>query len=191
MAAEEAIEVTLRVVRVLERLGIDYLVGGSLASSLHGIPRSTQDADLVVDLPTNKVAPLVKALEGDFYVELEHAREAVEKKSSFNVIHLRTMFKVDLFVLENNSASQFEMDRRQRFEIGDGGHLEVASAEDTVLQKLYWYQLGRGVSDRQWQDALGVLKVQKGNLDLKYLETCASELGIRDLLRRALTESGP
>ena len=187
MAAHQAIDVTLHVVRELDRLGISYLVVGSLASSLHGIPRSTQDADLVVDLPASKVAQLVSALGDDFYVEIDHARDAVERKTSFNVIHLDTMFKVDLFVLGDAPLDQLEMDRRQRFQLSDEVPLEVASAEDTVLQKLRWYQLGRGVSDRQWQDAVGVLRVQAGKLDRTYLEEHARALGVDKLLRRALT----
>ncbi len=189
MAAADALGVTLRVIRVLERLKVDYLVGGSLASSLHGIPRSTQDADLVVDLDADKVPALVEALRDDFYIDLEHATDAVESRSSFNVIHLETMFKVDLFIAKSDPIARVEMERRQRFQLSDESVIEVASAEDTVLRKLLWFELGQGVSERQWRDALGVLKVQKGKLDLEYLTAHAAELGIDAHLQRALKEA--
>lgn len=192
MAVEPALAVALEVARALERLGVPYLVGGSVASSLYGIPRSTQDVDLLADLRDQHVEPLVAALGDRFYVDSERVRQAVERRSSFNVIQLATMFKVDLFVLEDDPLSQAEMARRRRVRVGDGPdeHLEVASAEDTVLQKLLWYRLGSGVSDRQWGDLVGILKVQRGRLDLAYLERWAREADVVDLLHRAFTDAG-
>ena len=191
MPANEALRTCLDVARVLERLDIPYVVGGSLASSLHGIPRSTNDADLAVELGQEKVRPLVEALEGRYYVDEERARDAVRRQASFNVIELATMFKVDLFVLGAGPLDREELARRQRIELPESGdELEVASAEDTVLQKLHWFRLGRGVSDRQWQDLLGVLQVQGSRLDRQYLDRGAGLLGVEDLLRRALREAG-
>lgn len=192
MAVEPALAVALEVARALERLGVPYLVGGSVASSLYGIPRSTQDVDLLADLRDQHVEPLVAALGDRFYVDSERVRQAVERRSSFNVIQLATMFKVDLFVLEDDPLSQAEMARRRRVRVGDGPdeHLEVASAEDTVLQKLLWYRLGSGLSDRQWGDLVGILKVQRGRLDLAYLERWAREADVVDLLHRAFTDAG-
>jgi len=189
--ANEALRTCLDVARVLERLDIPYVVGGSLASSLHGIPRSTNDADLAVELGQEKVRPLVEALEGRYYVDEERARDAVRRQASFNVIELATMFKVDLFVLGAGPLDREELARRQRIELPESGdEVEVASAEDTVLQKLHWFQIGRGVSDRQWQDLLGVLQVQGSRLDRQYLDRGAGLLGVEDLLRRALREAG-
>lgn len=191
MPANEALRTCLDVARVLERLDIPYVVGGSLASSLHGIPRSTNDADLAVELGQEKVRPLVEALEGRYYVDEERARDAVRRQASFNVIELATMFKVDLFVLGAGPLDREELARRQRIELPESGdEVEVASAEDTVLQKLHWFQIGRGVSDRQWQDLLGVLQVQGSRLDRQYLDRGAGLLGVEDLLRRALREAG-
>jgi len=189
--ANEALRTCLDVARVLERLGIPYVVGGSLASSLHGIPRSTNDADLAVELGQEKVRPLVEALEGRYYVDEERARDAVRRQASFNVIELATMFKVDLFVLGAGPLDREELARRQRIELPESGdEVEVASAEDTVLQKLHWFRLGRGLSDRQWQDLLGVLQVQGSRLDRQYLDRGAKLLGVEDLLRRALRGAG-
>jgi hypothetical protein len=187
----EALQVSREVAGALERLGVPYLLGGSLASSLHGIPRSTQDADLVAALEERHVAPLVEALSGAFYVDEERARSAVRRRASFNVIHLATLLKVDLFVLSDDLLARQEMARRQMFELTPGGPtVPVATAEDTVLQKLRWYRLGGSVSDRQWSDLLGVLKVQRGRLDLGYLRHGASHLEVADLLDRALDEAG-
>jgi hypothetical protein len=192
VAAVDALQVTGIVARALEDLGVRYLVGGSLASSLHGIPRSTQDADLVADLEGSHAHSLVSTLQGEFYIDQESVEHAIGRRSSFNVIHLPTMFKVDIFVLRRDRVSELEMRRRQQVTLelpGGALPLWVATAEDTVLQKLVWYREGHGVSDRQWQDLLGVLKVQK-SLDMTYVEDTAEELGVGDLLERALGEAG-
>jgi hypothetical protein len=192
MELAEALAVTFTVARVLDDLGIPYLLGGSLASSLHGIPRSTEDADLVADLRPEHVDPLVTALRPSFYIDDERVADAIRHRVSFNIIHLSTMIKVDIFVLKGDPLSRQEMDRRQLIQISgaEGMQLPVATAEDIILQKLAWFRLGGGVSERQWNDLLGVLKVRKGGLDLPYLEHWAAELEVGDLLSRALGESG-
>src|SRR6185295_3772841 len=165
---------------------------GSLASSLHGIPRSTQDGDLVADLRAEHVQGFVAAVTGSFYVSPERVLQAVQRRSSFNLIHLKTMINVDVFVLKAEPFSLQEMARRQVLPVpGEPGTtLHVASAEDTILQKLLWYQEGNMVSDRQWNDILGVLKVQRADLDFNYLKEWAAQTGVDDLLKKALEEAG-
>jgi hypothetical protein len=188
---DEILDVTFFIAEVLERIGVPYLVGGSLASSFHGVPRATQDVDLVAALGAEHVPALIAALEGRFYHDADTIREAVRDRTSFNVIHLDTLFKVDIFVARQDPATRQELDRRQRITVGTDPtrELVVASAEDVVAQKLYWFRLGDGVSDRQWSDALGVLKVAGERLDLDYLRKTAGLLGVEDLLEKALAEA--
>ena len=184
---DDALQATLAAVALLDRLGLRYLIGGSLASSLHGVPRSTRDADLAVDLPPGRVDDLVAAFRGSFYVDDEAARSAVARLASFNVIHLPTMFKVDLFVLGDDDLARSELARRERHLIGEPpAEVFVASAEDVVIQKLLWYRLGREVSERQWLDLVGVLQVQGGRLDSEYLSRWAAALDLERLLAEAL-----
>lgn len=181
---------TLRVTAVLEALGVDYLVGGSLASSLHGRPRATQDVDLVADLQPEHVAGLVTELREAFYLDEPAIREAVERRSTFNLIHLDTLFKVDVFVAGDDPPTRRELERRQRYRLaaGPAGEVAIASPEDIVIQKLHWYRLGDHVSDRQWGDALNVLEVRGDALDLSYMRDLAKEMNVLDLLERALGE---
>jgi len=192
VAPEEGFQVVLEVARVLDRLGVPYAVGGSLASSLHGIPRSSQDGDLVADLRAEHVQPFTAAIANLFYVSPERVLQAVQHRSSFNIVHLKTAIKVDIFVLSSEPLSLQEMARRQVLPVpGEPGTtLYVASAEDTVLQKLLWYRKGNMVSDRQWNDILGVLKVQRADLDFNYLKEWAAQTGVDDLLKKALEEAG-
>jgi hypothetical protein len=189
---DEVFQVLLEVTRVLEELDIPYVVGGSLASSLHGIPRSTQDADLVAALRADHIQPFIGRVEGAFYVSPERVESAVRRRASFNLIHLKTMIKVDLFVFSETPLARQEMARRQILPIpGEPeAHLQIASPEDTILQKLLWYRKGGEVSERQWNDILGVIKVQGRALDRSYLEEWAERSGIEDLLAQAFTDSG-
>ena len=157
-ALSEPIEVTLHVAKALADLGVRYLVGGSLASSLHGIPRATQDVDIVADLALRHVENLSSALKDAFYVDADMMRDAIRRGASFNVIHLATMFKVDIFVLGRDELSREEMARRQVHRVGNlrEHELYVASPEDVVVQKLAWYRKGDQISERQWNDLLGV-----------------------------------
>lgn len=189
---EEAIVVTLRITAVLEEMNVPYLVGGSLASSLHGFPRATQDVDIVAHLRPENVESFVAALEAEFYLDEPAIRQAISQRSSFNLIHLETFFKADIFVAGSDRVIREEMQRRQPFRL-DGetaAEIIVASPEDIVVQKLYWYRLGDHVSDRQWLDALGVLQVRGRNLDREYMAHVAAGLGVVDLLERAFDEVG-
>lgn len=192
MSLPEPLAVTLRVVRACERLGLRYLIGGSLASSYHGVPRSTNDADLLVELPGRCVADLVADLATDFYLEADMIEDAIVRGSCFNLIHLATMFKVDVFVLTRDELLVQEMARRRQHALADGSEecAFFASPEDTVLQKLEWYRRGQGISDRQWRDVIGVLEVQGASLDVAYLRHWATHLGVQDLLARAMAEAG-
>lgn len=189
----EPLRLLIRVASLLEQLDIPYLVGGSMASSILGEPRATVDIDVAVRLPRDRVDALVDALGSDFYVDRAAALDAVRRRASFNAIHQETVLKVDFFVLGDTSFDREQLSRRRPLPISDSGgqHVFVSSAEDLVLRKLEWYQAGGGVSDRQWRDVLGVLKVQAGRLDVDYLRRWAGELGLGELLDRALRAAGP
>lgn len=192
MPLPDALVATLAVTKVLEELAIPYLIAGSLASSYHGIPRSTADADLVAALRVEHAVPLVSLLAPAFYVDLDRVLGAIQRRSSFNAIHLATMVKVDFFILQDTPTDQKEMERRQPMRLTDPTEaiLHVASAEDTIVQKLAWYRLGREVSEHQWKDVLGIIKVRRRELDLIYLRDAAAALAITDLLDRALIDGG-
>jgi hypothetical protein len=145
----EQIAVTMLVSDALETLGVQYVIGGSFASALHGVMRATMDADLVADLREEDIAPLVQLLGEGFYADAEMMREAIAQRS-FNLIHLESMFKVDVFVAQPRDFDRAQLARRQLqlFSEDPERWVYVASAEDTVLAKLEWYRLGGEVSDR-------------------------------------------
>lgn len=187
----EPIEVTLKVTGVFETLGVPYLIGGSLASILYGMMRTTQDADIVAEMRLEHLKFFVSALQEEFYMDDEMIAEALQSHSSFNIIHRETMFKVDVFIPRPRPFVKAQLARTQRriftFETEIGANF--ASPEDTILAKLEWYQLGGEVSERQWRDILGVLKVCAGELDLDYLKKWAVDLQVGDLLEGALKDS--
>lgn len=191
MELPDALRATFEVARVLEELRIPYLVGGSIASSVHGIPRSTEDADLVADLRPQDVQPFVAALTATFYIDAERVLHAVKRRSSFNMLHHETGIKVDVFLLKGDLFSLQEMNRRLLISpLDDDAMIPVASPEDIILQKLRWYQMANGTSNQQWNDVLGVIKVQRRSLDLPYLKEWADRIGVDDLLKKALQDSG-
>ncbi len=184
----EPTEITLIVAGILDRLGVRYAIAGSLASSLHGVFRASIDADMVADLRSEHVEALEEALGDDFYHDETAIRRAIELRRSFNVIHLESMFKVDVFIPKNRKFEKSQLQRRKAHIIATNPERSayVASAEDTVLAKLDWYRAGGEVSEQQWRDVLGIIEVQRGRLDVDYLRPMAESLGLTDLLDRAL-----
>jgi hypothetical protein len=187
----EATRITLLVTQTLERLGVPYAVGGSFASSLHGVMRSTLDVDIVTDMRLEHIPALIAALSKEFYADDEMMRGAIEHRSSFNLIHYETAFKVDIFIRKPRAFDQMQLERSRATVIATDPEesVYVASPEDTILAKLEWYRMGGEMSDHQWRDILGVLKTRAGELDLAYLKKWAIELKVTDLLERALKES--
>lgn len=186
----DGLKVALFVLEILDRLAVPYHLGGSYASSIHGIPRQTQDVDLVVDLREDRIHRLVEALSGEFYVDEAAVARAVKERGTCNLVHHATGIKVDLFIKGATAFDGAEFDRRLAIRLGEESPRDVfvKSAEDTLLRKLLWYRMGGEVSDRQWGDVRGILSVQEGRLDLAYLREWAERLGIDDLLMRLLAE---
>lgn len=184
---DEPIEVTLLVIEALEKLGIRYLIAGSLASAIYGEPRATRDADLLADIKPNHAQSLFEMLEADFNVSIEAICAALQNRNSFNVIHYQSLFKVDIFVPKNRFDQQ-ELERRALHVVSQ--HPEksayVASAEDVILAKLNWYRQGNEVSDQQWRDVVGIFKTSQGNLDVQYMKETAEGLNVLDLLQKLL-----
>jgi len=195
----DPIELAQKIASILLPLNITYVVGGSVASSLLGENRSTQDLDLVIDLDARTAQRLIDAMSGEFYISESAVTEAIAKsrtaprESSFNVIYLPSMEKADIFVMSSDDHfSTSVMSRRQLYPISgltEEG-IYIYSPEDIVLQKLSWYKLIPGGSQKQWRDVLGVLKVQGERLDLVYMNQWAVTLKVTDLLSRALLQSG-
>jgi hypothetical protein len=191
MSPEAPFQVVLRVLTALEALGARYHVGGSFASSIHGTPRFTHDLDVVVTLSPLQASLLAQELREEFYLDLERLQEAVAGRRSCNLIHLATGFKVDLFVSGTSPFDRSEMARAVPMNLfADASRtVPVKSAEDLVLRKLLWYREGGGVSDRQWHDILGVLRQKRGSLDMAYVERWSTELGLGELLEKALRDA--
>lgn len=187
----EPIEVTLLVTTVLEKLGIPYMIGGSLASTLHGMIRTTQDSDIITEMRPEHIQQFISSLQNDFFIDEEMIVDAIQRNSSFNILHRETMFKVDVFIPSPRpfQKSQLARAQRQAFELEKEMSAKFASAEDTILSKLEWYRLGGEISERQWRDILGILKTRAGELDLQYMKNWAKDLNVVDLLERALGQS--
>lgn len=187
----EPILVTLKVITAFNRLGILYLIGGSLASAVHGMVRATMDADLVADIQPQQVLPLVASLESEFYIDADMMQDAIQHNSSFNLIHLETMFKVDVFLLKQRAFDLNQMQRRISQPVGDAPEERAyfSTAEDIILAKLEWFRAGGETSERQWRDILGVLDLQSDRLDFEYLRKWAAQLDLQSLLQRAIRAS--
>jgi hypothetical protein len=186
------VESTLAISRLFEQLGVRHLVGGSVASSLMGLPRTTQDVDFVADLELSNVAEFVALASRSFYVDEERARHAVARRSQFNLIDVGRGFKVDVYLDRRDRLSASTYLRSQLVQLGpmDSDCVRVSAPEDIVIEKLRWYRMGGEVSERQWLDVLGVLKVQAPTIDRAYLRHWADEIGVRDLLDRAFEDAG-
>jgi hypothetical protein len=171
----------------LRQLGVRCVLGGSFASTVHGYPRSTQDADVMAEPFPGREDEFVRLLGPVYFANVDTIRSAVRDRGSFNVIHTPTAFKVDVFIEKPRPFDRSVLDRRTPHSFSpDGGEvLDVVTAEDSILLKLEWYRIGGEISDRQWNDVLGVMRTQGDRLDNAYLDHWATDIGVKDLLDRA------
>lgn len=185
---ERPIVALFELIDAFETVGIDYVVVGSLASSLHGEYRASADIDIVAEINSKHVSPLVNSLSG-FYIDDPVIARAIAHERSFNVIHLESIFKLDVFISSTDLDRQ-QLARRQPYsiEVEVPRKIWIATAEDTIVAKLYWYRLGKEVSELQWRDVKGMLGIQGSRLDDSYLRVWAERVGVLDLLERAIRE---
>jgi len=188
---QSSVDILHQFARLLEELGVRYVVVGSFASSARGKPRATMDADIVAELTRDQARILAARLAGEYYADEVAIRDAVLSRGLFNAIHLETMFKVDVYVSSSKGFDEQQLLRRlpEQIKPDSVDSVYLATAEDTILAKLVWFKKGAGVSERQWSDVLGVLEIQKGQLDIQYLNQWAARLGVRDLLEKAISEA--
>jgi hypothetical protein len=172
-----------RLITKLSEAGVPHMVVGSFASSFHGIPRSSQDLDVVIDPSAASLRRFLSALPvDDYYADPQAALDALRRRSQFNVIDMATAWKADLIIRKARPFSEEEMLRRQEGELL-GARVFVASAEDTLISKLEWAKRGGG-SDLQLRDAAGILQLRGEELDLKYIERWVHLLGLEEEWRR-------
>ncbi len=184
--ANDALDVALLVANAIEGVGGKYFVGGSIASSLQGDPRATNDIDFVVELPLGKLEEFRQILGSDFEVDLDMLREALRSVGTANAFYLPLVTKIDFFGRGYEGYDAVEFSRRRAMVVNSSGQsLVVKAPEDTILRKLLWYRAGGEVSDKQWRDVLSVLRVSASQLDHSYMMSWAQQLGVTELLERA------
>jgi hypothetical protein len=188
---ENPFQVLSLVAGVLDSQQISYVLVGSFASSIHGMYRATADIDIVAEIKPEQVVPLLDALQGSFYLDEVAMREAIERRQSFNAIHFDSVFKVDIFIPKSDEFSRIQLERRERRQLAPDVEqmIYVATAEDTILAKLRWYESGGRVSNSQWTDVIGIIGASSARLDHDYLGHWAQTLGLTELLERALIEA--
>lgn len=190
-AFPDPVAVAVHFTAVLEDLGIRHLVGGSLASSIHGEPRSTNDIDILADFRDEHVSPFMEAVEAEYHVSASAIREAIRSAGFFNAIHTSGAMKVDVFIAGSDPFNEERLARRERLQVGEepASRVFMDTAEHSVLRKLEWYRRGGETSDRQWRDVVSILRIQDARLDRTRLDTWAARLGVSDLLERAWAEA--
>jgi hypothetical protein len=188
--ADDPIAVALRVAAAIELAGGAYFLGGSLASSLQGEPRATNDIDIVIELSAGRIGQLIAALGPEFEVDSDMLRDAVVHGRTCNIFYLPAVMKIDLFAVGSCPYDEVEFARRRPVAVRSTGEtLVVKSPEDTVVRKLLWYRQGGGVSDRQWRDVVEVLRVSGPSMDGAYLAVWTQRLGLTSLLERAKADA--
>ena len=192
MVAPDVLKALVPVIKEFERLAIPYYIGGSVASSSYGWPRTTNDVDIIAAVEERHIRPLMSALQDAYYIDAEMIREAVQLASSFNLVHLDSVIKIDVFCAKTKSYDIETMQRRRPLPLDEETpdlQASFASPEDVILAKLQWYVKGGCISGKQWNDILGILKIQHGKLDGEYLIYWADKLQLSDLLQKAVRDS--
>ena len=181
-------ELLKKVIQVLNQAGIQYMITGSVVSSLQGEPRSTHDIDMLIAIQKSVAKRLVKAfLPPDFYLDEDNILDAINRQSMFNLIDLNTGDKVDFWILTDEPFDRSRFLRKISEEF-IGLKMLISTPEDTILAKLRWAKLSGG-SEKQFTDALRVYEVQYGKLDINYLEQWAKKLNVESLWKRLVDEA--
>jgi len=181
------LELVRQVAGILEALDIPYALGGSMASSLIGEPRSTVDVDVAVRLERGAGVAFLDRANAEFYVPLDAARAAIASHSSFNLVDTAHGLKVDVFVLGDGLLDRMQIERRVRVSIPDlPDPIWVTSPEDQVLRKLDWFRRGGLKSERQWRDVVTILRVRGDAIDQDYLGDVARQVELSALLEEAM-----
>jgi len=184
-------EIIKQLTDILDELKIGYAIGGSIASSIYGTPRFTQDADITVQSFSSVAQQLYEILKSDFYISKEAMYQALQSRTSFNIIHLTTAFKIDLFIQKDDEFQMQMLSHSRKLPLGKSAKkASFVSPEVIILLKLDWFRQSGCDSERQWSDVQGVLAAQKENLDFEYLKNWAKKLGLNELLQKAISESG-
>ena len=187
--SDDLIDALAPVVAALQKLGIRHFVGGSIASSFHGATR-TKDVDLIAELREEQILPFVNNFGDEFYLSDTAMRDAVKRRSCFNLIHLPSSFKVDIFVSRGRPFDEGAMSRARLETLGESKSVQVpiASAEDIVISKLEWFRLTNETSERQWEDVSRLLRLLGDDADIPYLRRVSTSVNVDDLLERVLAE---
>lgn len=190
MVVKGPFELVCQMAEIFDDIGVPYALGGSMASSLLGEPRSTVDVDMAVRLDGATGDALLERVATVFYVPIESARSAIQTHSSFNLVDTASALKVDLFVSGDGLLDRMQIKRRVLIAVpGSANGIWVTAAEDQVLRKLDWFRQGGSSSDRQWRDVVGILRIHRESMDLDYLRSSALEVGLGDALDVALQQS--
>ena len=181
-------ELVRKIIQILENIGIQYMVTGSVVSSLQGEPRSTHDTDIIISLHEPDIKKLVKVLpQTDFYLDESSILESISTIGMFNLIDVKEGSKIDFWVLTDEPFDRSRFSRRHTEEFM-GIKMWVSSPEDTILAKLRWAKLSGG-SEKQFIDALRVYEVQFEKLDMDYLEIWVKKLGVEPSWQRLKSEA--
>jgi len=187
----DLLEAMIPVIEAFECLGIRYYLSGSIACSLYGLPRGAQDIDFLADIQLEHVCPLIDHLQAAYTINAQALRDAIAQRSAFSLLHLSSLAKVDVMLPRGTAFDSLVSQRAQQLSLIEGYQpLWIASPEDVVLMRLEWYRDCGATADEQWNDILGVLKVQAPTLDLTYLGQVAQTLNVSGLLEQALIDAG-
>lgn len=192
MDKNEIISALEPLIKALDDISIPYFIGGSIASSAYGLARATMDVDMILNLKPFQVQDFVNKLKGDFFVDEEMIIQAIKTDTSFNILHLPTMLKIDFFILKKQPYQIKSFERRKLNSLEDSRDsvkIFLCSPEDIIISKLEWFRLSNETSERQWLDILGVIKVQSDSLDKNYLKYWAKELNLFELLQKAFGQA--
>lgn len=173
-------ELLQRIVEILERLQIPYLVTGSVAAMAYGEARLTNDIDIIADVKEEHIPCLLNAFPiQEFYISGEMIKNAIRYKGQFNIIHPASGFKIDVIIKKNTPFDECRFKRVHRIYPAETYQANFSSPEDVIIKKIDFYR--QGGSEKHLRDITGILKISGGIIDMDYITQWADRLGLRDI----------